>query len=447
MRKNKRSGVLFLFGCIVAIVLLTSVALLLIQLYQKERSDEIKSVQADQSVIEESGKSDHGVLLEDSVEPDKTQLGENIVTESGTNPDVIMAETSPQQESEESVSLDSGAAASWNRAPVKVKGIYVTGPKAGSEGMKDLITLVDKTELNTMVIDIKNDGGEITYKMDLPMAEEIGATKRYVKDMPALIQQLKEKDIYLIARIVAFKDPILAEEKPEWAIKNKDGSVFRSKGGLAWINPYRQEVWEYIYEVSKKAVGLGFDEIQFDYIRFPTDKGIQNAVFGPQAKGKSKTSVILDFTKEMTEKLSQQGVFVSADVFGTIIDSPTDEKIVGQDYREMAQYLDYICPMIYPSHYANGSFGVAYPDMQPYDIILAALTDSQKVLAGDDQKLTAKAIVRPWLQDFTASWLEHHIKYDAKAVQAQIKAVEDAGYEEWILWNGSNRYTEEAFVD
>lgn len=334
-----------------------------------------------------------------------------------------------------------------NTAPCKVKGIYITGPMAGStNNMNNLIDLVDSTELNTMVIDIKNDSGEITYKMDNEVAKEIGATVGYISNIEDLVAKLKDKGIYLIARIVAFKDPILAEKKPELSIKNADGSIFRDKSKLAWVNPYKKEVWEYLVSLGKDAAELGFDEIQFDYIRFSTDSGMKQVNFGKEAKGKSKIEAITQFTKYAYEELSPLGVYVSADVYGTIISSEVDAKIVGQSYVEMAKYLDYICPMIYPSHYANGSYGIDYPDLDPYLLIKSALEDSKEVLEAKKEG-EHQAIVRPWLQDFTATWVKQHQKYGADEIKQQIKGVYDAGCEEWILWNGSNKYTANALKE
>lgn len=333
------------------------------------------------------------------------------------------------------------------RPPVKVKGIYVTGPKAGSDSsMEDLIELVDTTELNAMVIDIKNDNGEITYNMDLPMVKEIGANVNYISDIQKLIDKLKAKDIYLIARIVAFKDPILAEKKPELSIKKADGTIFRDKSGLSWVNPYKKEVWDYLIDVSKETAKLGFDEIQFDYIRFSTDSGMKNVNFGKAAKDKTKIEAITEFTKYAAEQLKPLGVYVSADVYGTIIDSQIDAKIVGQSYVQMSKYLDYISPMIYPSHYADGTYGIKHPDMEPYNLILKSLNKSVSALKKiEDTK--SKADVRPWLQDFTAVWLDNHKSYGEKEIRAQIDAVYDAGYEQWILWNGSNKYTEDGLLE
>lgn len=343
------------------------------------------------------------------------------------------------------------------RIPVKVRGIYVTGPMAGTkDSMQELIDMVESTELNAMVIDIKNDSGEITYKMDLPLVQEVGAGVNYIRDIDELISNLKSKNIYLIARIVAFKDPILAEGRPELAVRKADGSVFRDADGLSWVNPYKKEVWDYLISVAGEAAELGFDEIQFDYIRFSTDSKMKNADLGKEAKKKSKTDVITEFTKYACEKLKPLGVFVSADVYGTIIDNEVDSAIVGQSYTEMSKYLDYICPMIYPSHYRNGVYGIEYPDLEPYNVVNRVLNKSKEVLkeAGEGDKTeednqTAegdKAVVRPWLQDFTASWLPKHKSYGKKEIQEQIKGVYDSGYEEWILWNGRNNYTEEGLL-
>lgn len=402
----------------------------------------------------------------------------------------------------------------------KVRGIYVTGPMAGTANMDELIGLVDRTELNAMVIDIKNDEGYVTCDMDAALVQEIGSVKRYIRDVPALVQKCKEKDIYLIARIVAFRDPLLAEAKPEWSLHNADGTVFRDKSGLAWVNPYEKEVWDYLAEVAEGAIDLGFDEVQFDYIRFSTDSGMKNVDFGPAAEGREKTEVIAEFAAYAAQRIHEKGAAVSADVYGIVIDSAVDQQIVGQDYLALAEHLDYLSPMVYPSHYGPYNYNIPIPDAQPYDTVLAAMQSSKKVLAGvlvpepeaeeeaegtvsgneavesaalesmasgneaaestasknpvagstvsdnavpDNNgadsgagavELTAEEIaalsplqtvradVRPWLQDFTATWVKGHIKYGPEQIREQIQAVYDAGYEEWILWNAANRYTE-----
>ena len=367
---------------------------------------------------------------------------------------------------------------------VRVKGIYVTGAMAGTSNMDNLIALVDRTELNTMVIDVKNDEGRVVYDMDSAFVREIGAVKEYVSDMPGLIRKCKEHGIYLIARIVAFKDPFLAENRQDLALTDKNGNIFRDKSGLAWVNPYKREVWDYLLEIARQAASVGFDEIQFDYIRFSTDAGMSKVDFGEEALEQDKEDVITEFTIYAAQELHDMGVPLSADVYGVIIDSKLDASIVGQNYYEMAKHLDYISPMVYPSHYGPGNLGLAVPDAQPYETIFRSMKTSRKVLAGmgreaenmqvsgndvsgnsisgnsisennasgksmdaaDPKDLVPnqeiRADVRPWLQDFTATWVKGHIRYGPEEIRAQIQAVYDAGYEEWILWNASNRYTE-----
>lgn len=349
----------------------------------------------------------------------------------------------------------------------KVKGIFVTGPMAGTANMENLIALVDETELNAMVLDVKNDEGRITYDMQIPAVQEIGAGIRYIQDMESLIGECKEKEIYLIARIVTFKDPFLAEAKPEWCIHNTDGSIFRDKDGLAWIDPYNHEVWEYILGIAQEALRIGFDEVQFDYIRFSTDSGMKNVEFEQEGEEKNREEIITEFVKYASEKVHEAGGAVSADVYGVVIDSRADQQIVGQNYVEMSKYLDYISPMVYPSHYGPYNYNIPVPDAEPYKLVLTALQSSRKVLAGISEETvsgnmgpeyTAEEIaalapmegihvqVRPWLQDFTATWVQGHINYGPEEIREQIQAVYDAGYEEWILWNAANHYTEEGLL-
>ncbi len=375
---------------------------------------------------------------ETALSEDVLSDAEDVLSDDGseeTDADAIAdeAQADEQEEPEEETVV---------KEPVKVKGIYVTGPVAGIEKMDELIALVEETELNTMVIDIKNDEGAVTYKMQSDMVLEIESGVRYIRDIDELVEKLHEKDIYLIARIVAFKDPYLAEKKPELSLKTKSGEIFRDKNKEAWVNPYKKEVWDYLMEIGTQAAEAGFDEIQFDYIRFSTDVNADDIDYGEEAETKTKEEVITEFTEYAYETLHPLGVVVSADVFGTIIDNESDREIVGQNYRDMAAHLDYICPMVYPSHYSNGVYDIEVPDKAPYDTVYQAMNISKEKLETDEQI----AGVRVWLQDFTASWLKDYISYGAEEVRAQIQAVYDAGYEEWILWNAKMNYTKEALL-
>ena len=335
------------------------------------------------------------------------------------------------------------------RRPVKVKGIYLSAHVAGNEEkMQEMIQKIDETEINAVVIDVKDDNGRITFQMDQPLVEETGAVEAFIPDIQGLMDTLKEHNIYTIARVVSFRDPYLAEKKPELALKLADGSLYRDKKGMAWVNPYKQEMWDYLVDVGIQAHQVGFDEIQFDYIRFSTEKGIGDVVYDEaDVRGRDKKTVITEFVQYASEKLKDEGAFVAADVFGAVMGGGIDSDTVGQSYGDMANQLDYICPMIYPSHYGDGNFGIEHPDTQPYDTILAALQLSREDLSGYETEGQDQASVRPWLQDFTASYLKNYIKYGNDEIRAQIQAVYDAGYEEWLLWSAACNYHWEALHD
>ena len=382
---------------------------------------------------------------EDSFQGEElSEISEETVQMPETGAEEQAADPQPQEQTElSSKECLQAYLADDPRTPTEARGIFITGAVAGTaNAMPALTELVEDRSLNAMVIDIKNDDGEVTYKMGLPLSQDIGAEVRYVADMPQLIHQLKEKGIYLIARIVAFKDPILAEKKPEYAVKNADGSVFHDNNGLAWVNPYNEEVWDYLIDLSEQAVELGFDEIQYDYIRFSTAKGIAEADFGVESEGKTRQDAINGFLEKAYETLAPMGAYVSADVFGTIICNESDGRLIGQDYVEMAKRCDYICPMVYPSHYVERAYGIAVPDAKPYELIYAAVADGEEKLAGAQEADASIHIAkqRPWLQAFTATWVQGHIKYQGKQLQDQIRGAADAGVGEWLLWNASNNY-------
>jgi hypothetical protein len=198
-------------------------------------------------------------------------------------------------------------------------------------------------------------------------------------------------------------------------------------------------------DIATQTALAGFDEIQFDYIRFSTSKGILKANLGNEAVNKSKEKIITEFTKYAYGKLKPLNIAVSADVYGTIIASDVDAKLVGQNFVEMSKYLDYICPMIYPSHFGEGNFGIQYPDQEPFKIISKILSISASKL-NDIPKGQHHAQVRPWLQDFTASWIKHHINYSGEEIREEIEGVYSVGYEQWLLWNAGCNYSEDGLL-
>lgn len=334
---------------------------------------------------------------------------------------------------------------------VKVKGIYLTGNTVGyNPRFTKLMDLVNTTELNAMVIDVKDDKGILTYKSYVDMAEEIGANEIIkAKNFDEKMKQVIDNDVYPIARIVTFKDRLAGSKRPDLTIKSKNGSVWKDNNGNAWLNPYNKASWEYPIKLAEEAALKGFKEIQFDYVRFPTDGNRALIDYGQAAKNKSKEEVIAEFLLYARERLEPMGVYVSADVFGLVTTVKGDMDI-GQHLETLTTSTDILCPMVYPSHYALGSYGVPYPDTNPYKIVNTSMSRAKERIDKIDAD-GRKAILRPWLQDFSAPWLKrdygkHYVTYGPEQVRAQIKATYDAGLEEWILWSASNRYTEGALL-
>lgn len=321
----------------------------------------------------------------------------------------------------------------------QVKGIYVTAYSAGGARLSTLLDLVDSTELNSMVIDIKDDAGYITYKTDNATLQELGKPQPFIGDIDALMTKLNEHDIYPIARIVVFKDTILAKKNPELSFLNKDGTVWENSKGDSFVNPYNKDVWEYNIEVAKEAVKHGFKEIQFDYVRFPEGFEKRADSLKYDKNELSRIDTVSEFVKYAREQLEPLGVKVSVDIFGYAASVPAAEGI-GQDFVKISQHVDIICPMIYPSHYTTGWFGAKEPDLAPYQTIKGASEDTIKKLEPLGEE---RPIIRPWIQDFTASWLGkgHYTKYGKFEVEEQIRALKDLNIDEYLLWNANNRYT------
>lgn len=332
------------------------------------------------------------------------------------------------------------------RVPVKVKGIYLTGYSAGSQRFYQLLDLVNRTELNAMVIDIKNDSGIVTYKSRDEMVRFVGANQIIqIKDMEKRMAELKKNNIYTIARIVTFKDNKAAGMRPDLAIKTASGQVWRDRAGNGWLNPYNRESWEYILSISEEAVELGFDEIQFDYVRFPTDGNRKIIDYGQAGKDETMEDAIAAFLRYSTDRLNEKGVYVSADIFGQVTTN-TDDMGLGQQLEKLTASTNVLSPMVYPSHYYPGVYGVAYPDYEPYKIVFTSMDTAYKRM--EELKYEGdKALMRPWLQDFTASYLKQGYQvYGPNQVREQIQATYDSGVEQWLLWNAGNYYTEGALL-
>lgn len=329
--------------------------------------------------------------------------------------------------------------------PAFVKGIYVSAATAGAgKRFGQLVDLVDRTELNALVIDLKNDRG------DLAFAPTGDALKPSVMSRPPLgvLRQftapLREKGIYLIARIFVFEDPSYAERHPQFAVQRKSGGIWHDRRGLAWVDPAAKQVWEYNAEAAKEAFAGGFDEVQFDYVRFPTDGAISDMAF-PVWDGKTpKSQVIGEFFSYIDSELrGRAGMTISVDLFGLTMWQHGSDLNVGQRLAIAAPRFDYVSPMVYPSHYPPGWGGFVNPAEHPYDIVYKNLIRGKTVI--DELRAAAPgasiAGFRPWIQDFDLG-----AKYTPDMVKAQMKASADGGATGWILWNARNVYSESALA-
>lgn len=325
----------------------------------------------------------------------------------------------------------------------KVKGVYVTAYSAGGARMAELLDLLDNTGLNSMVIDIKDDLGYITYETQNKELLKMGTAQKFIPDIKELMAKLKKHNVYPIARIVVFKDTVLAEKHPELSFTNSGGSVWKNGGGDAFVNPYSKEVWDYNVDIAKEAAAMGFKEIQFDYVRFAEgfEKRADELVY--EKTDATRTEAVSEFVQYARKELAPLGVRVSVDIFGYAASVPAADGI-GQDFTKISENVDVIAPMVYPSHYSTGWFGATNPDKEPYVTIKGSMVDTFKKL-DEIKDESQRPIVRPWIQDFTASWLGsgHYTKYGKTEMDAQIKAMSDMGVEEYLLWNASNRYTKD----
>ena len=326
------------------------------------------------------------------------------------------------------------------RKPDAVRGIYIGSWSAGSaRRLEQLIRLADETEINAFVIDIKDVTGEVTYATQVPLAKQLEADRRVrIHDVRGLLGRLKEHGIYPIARIVAFKDPLLADARPEWAIQRKDGSVWADDKGVRWVDAFNEDVWAYNIELAREAVSLGFAEVQWDYVRFPDapQSVMRHAVY-PARGGRTMSKGIRAFMLKSREELDPLGAPITADVFG-ITTSAFGDVGIGQLWEDMADVMDVLLPMVYPSHYPRGTWGYAVPNAAPYQIVRKALGHG----VSRSRDIEGAATIRPWLQAFDLGKPDYTPEY----VRAQIDAVYDAGLTEWILWNPSARYDAEPLV-
>lgn len=327
------------------------------------------------------------------------------------------------------------------RVKTKAKGVFVTAATL-SKSLSTFTALADNSELNTLVIDVKNEKGNISFAINCDTAKAVRAINETIPDMKRTLKELKEHNIYTVARIVSMTDSVLGNAKPGLSLTDESGEPFMDSSKRVWLNPYKQEVWEYLRNIGAECAAAGFDEVNFDYLRFSNDKGMNKVDLS--AETKTRAEVITEGFKWLCEELKPLGVFVSCTVYGTVINGGADARTFGNNYFALAQYADYICPMLYPSDYGKGYLNLDVPDRHPYEFVKGMLDASIKVLYMIDDTGN-KAIVRPWLQAYTATWVKDHLNYGADEIRSEIDAVYETGHNEWILWNFASKYPDGCF--
>ena len=322
----------------------------------------------------------------------------------------------------------------------EVRGIYVTSSSASlTKRVDDLIALSKRTKINAFVIDVKEDDGTLLFKMKAGEKYNPNANRRSpIKDIDKFMKKMKDNNIYTIARIVSFKDPTYAKANPDKAIITKStGKPFTNSDGVIWVSPHDRYLWEYNIAVAKEAALAGFDEIQFDYVRFPASNGgkLDKDLDYRNPNKESKPETIQKYLQYARKELEPLGVYIAADVYGQVGSLP-DDMALGQHWESVSNVVDYICPMIYPSHYGKGVYGLPVPDAEPYKTVYRSTQDSMNRNANID----TPAMIRPWIQAFTARWVKGYITYGPEQIELQVKALKDLGINEYILWSPTNRY-------
>lgn len=347
------------------------------------------------------------------------------------------------------------------KVPNQVKGIYMTSWVGGTKSIRDnLVKIIDETEINSVVIDIKDYTGYVAFDVPESSLMNMGGEEVRIADIRQFIDTLHKKGVYVIGRISSFQDPQVVKHRPDLAVKRaSDGGVWKDRKGITWIDAGSKEMWDYLVSLAKVSYDTGFDEINFDYIRFPSDGDMKDIRY-PFSQGKVKSLVIRDFFKYLRDNLGDTGMVLSADLFG-MTTTNTDDLNIGQVLEYSLQYMDYVAPMVYPSHYPTGFNGYKNPNALPYEIIKfsmgraaerAVATSSIFMLEGSTviprsasstspqlytKESWNKQKLRPWLQDFSLGTPA----YGAPEVRAQIKATYDVGLNSWLLWSASNKYT------
>jgi hypothetical protein len=386
-------------------------------------------------------------LVSGACESDGARAHQAFAAEAGPRDSLERVLAEERALAEEQARLDS--IARWqerfgNRVlrPDSIRALYVNGWAAGSRSrMAELLRVARETEINSFVIDIKESDTYLTYdSTGIALAIEIGAHERPASRwLPELVRTLQDEAIYPIARIVVFKDRMLAEKRTDLAIRHVDGGTWLDQRGKPWVNPYDRTVWEYNIDIAREALEMGFSEIQWDYVRFPdVVASLQRTMSFPGSDGVSRDDNIRNFIAYSKEKLAEYQVPITADVFGlsTHVEGGVG---IGQQWEKLIEVADALLPMVYPSHYYTGMYGFSHPNAHPYEIVRISMQEAVERTEALRRQGVEVGEVIPWLQAFSATWLDN-IQYGPEHLRNQIQATYDAGLTSWVLWNPSTRY-------
>lgn len=319
--------------------------------------------------------------------------------------------------------------------PAQVKGIYMSQCVVGTPSFRErLVKLIDTTELNSVIIDIRDYTGKISFTTDNPILKDMVSDACGASDMKSFISELHDKNIYVIGRITVFQNPYYTKAHPEQAVQKKGGGVWKDNKGLSFVDVGAKPYWDTVVELSKVSYEQGFDEINYDYVRFPSDGPMSQVVYS-WGKGLTKADALKEFFQYLHDKLEPTGAILSVDLFG-MTTSNYDDLNIGQVLENAAPYFDFVSPMVYPSHYPPTWSGFKNPAANPYEVVKIAMqkgVERLKAMGENPLKL------RPWLQDFDLG-----ATYDKEKILAQIKATYDVGLNSWMLWDPKNLYTIEA---
>ncbi|MCQ2609607.1 MAG: putative glycoside hydrolase [Lachnospiraceae bacterium] len=333
------------------------------------------------------------------------------------------------------------------KQPTIVHGIYLPAYVVGNEKkFGPIFENICNSNINAIIVDVKDELGRITIDIDGEIIKDLKTKEVQIKDVDAFLQRCHDNNIYVVARVASFLDNFAPRQDKTMAVRKKDGAYYKDNSGYFWLNPFEKKVQDYIKEIGIACAKKGFDEVQYDYFRFSADRGMNKVVFPQVDEGKTKMDILTEIAENHYQSYIKENVYFSLDVFGAIINSYKDQYSIGQDYNSLVKYCDYICPMVYPSHYANKTFGIDVPDLEPYRSVYEAMQSSIKSIQSQYDKTAHYGQVRPWLQAFTANYIPEYMVYDPEQYKEQIKAVKDSGYEEWIFWQGGGVYKWGAFL-